>query len=142
MKVFRCYEDNNHLFRVKSNCCDGIRCPFCDGIVGITQVDKSVIDKIPYYEDLKQYQHKAECLTCGYREMIFHTKEEYQEVRECLKCKGLMVDVWYKRSKQIERLIDYIKELEIGLLTKGEPLPIMREDIIDLLNDELPSVGG
>jgi len=35
----------------------------------------------------------------------------------------------------MERLIDYIKELEIRLLTKGESLPAMREDVIELLND-------
>ena len=36
----------------------------------------------------------------------------------------------------MERMIDYIKELEIRLLAKGEPLPKMREDLSDLLDDE------
>lgn len=117
MIVFMCYEDNNHLFKVKSNCCDGISCPICKGVVGTTQVDKSVLDKIPYYEDLKQYQHKAECLTCGHREMIFHSKENYQEVRVCPKCKGALVDDWHKHKY----LNDTNSQIEITMTNPNEP---------------------
>ncbi|MFJ8100246.1 hypothetical protein [Lysinibacillus sp. NPDC096212] len=50
--------------------------------------------------------------------------------------------IWAKirRSNQMERLIDYIKELEIRLLAKGETLPAMREDVVALLSeDDLPT---
>ena len=38
----------------------------------------------------------------------------------------------------MERLFDYIKELESRLLAKGESLPTLREDVAYLLDDELP----
>ncbi|WDU80023.1 hypothetical protein [Lysinibacillus sp. G01H] len=94
MIVLMCYENNNHLFKVRSNICDGISCPICNGPVGATQVDKSDLGKIPFYEEVKRYQHKAECLSCGHGETIFHTKKEYREVCVCPKCNGAMVDVW------------------------------------------------
>ncbi|WGT38258.1 hypothetical protein QH639_20955 [Lysinibacillus sp. 1 U-2021] len=94
MIVLMCYENNNHLFKVKSNCIDGISCPICKGPAGPTQVDKSDLKKIPFYEELKQYQHKAECLSCGHSETIFCTKKEYREVSVCPKCNGALVDVW------------------------------------------------
>ena len=103
MIVLICHEDNNHLFKVKSNCIDGISCPICKGLVGTTQVDKSDLKKIPFYEELKQYQHKAECLSCGHRETIFQTKKEYREVCVCPKCNGALVDVWklHKYRKKV-----------------------------------------
>lgn len=94
MLVLMCYEDTNHLFKVKSNCVDGISCPICKGPVRATQVDKCDLEKIPFYEELKRYQHKAECLSCGHSETIFKTKKEYREVHVCPKCNGALVDVW------------------------------------------------
>lgn len=35
----------------------------------------------------------------------------------------------------MERLLDYIKELEVTLLHAGIALPIKREDVLDLLDD-------
>ncbi|WP_264476792.1 hypothetical protein [Jeotgalibacillus aurantiacus] len=32
-----------------------------------------------------------------------------------------------------DRLLDYIKELEIIVLNSGKKLPVMREDLLDLL---------
>jgi len=95
-----CYEDNNHLFKVRNNCVDGISCPICKGPVRATQVDKRDLEKIPFYDESKQYQHKAECLSCGHNETIFHTKNEYREVSVCPKCKGALVDVWKLRKHQ------------------------------------------
>lgn len=100
MIVLMCYEDNNHLFKVRNNCVDGISCPICKGPVRATQVDKRDLEKIPFHDESKQYQHKAECLSCGHNETIFHTKKEYQEVSVCPKCKGALVDVWKLRKHQ------------------------------------------
>ncbi|WP_342550949.1 hypothetical protein MKX57_09345 [Lysinibacillus sp. FSL M8-0216] len=100
MIVLMCYEDNNHLFKVRNNCVDGISCPICKGPVRTTQVDKRDLEKIPFHDESKQYQHKAECLSCGHNETIFHTKKEYQEVSVCPKCKGALVDVWKLRKYQ------------------------------------------
>lgn len=98
MLVLICYENNEHVFKVKNKCIDGISCPICKGIVTTTQVNESDLDKIPFYEDIKRYQHKAECLSCGHGEMVFHAKKDYQEVRVCPKCKGALVDVWHKHK--------------------------------------------
>lgn len=121
MIVLMCYEDNNHLFKVKSKCVDGISCPICKGPVGTTQVDKTDLEKIPFYEDLKRYQHKAECLSCGHGETIFHTKKEYMEVRVCPKCKGAMVDVWHKNKY----LKDTNNQIEITMTNPNKP-PIIK----------------
>lgn len=50
----------------------------------------------------ERYKFKARCLVCEHSEMIHHeSKEDYQEVNVCPKCKGAFVDI-YKIHKYIK----------------------------------------
>ncbi|MBX8942485.1 hypothetical protein [Lysinibacillus sp. K60] len=162
MIVLMCYEDNNHLFKVKSNCIDGISCPICKGPVGTTQVNGSDLEKIPFYEELKQYQHRAECLLCGHSETIFQTKKEYREVCVCPKCNGALVDVWKlhkyqnnvnnrneKPSKSLSISVDMDTEkmqLKLRAIAKhvgalADELDAINNTDIETLNEIAKSIG-
>lgn len=88
---------------------DGARCVECNGMVNVKPVTKEQYRGLPTYRQLcnerkRPYQFKAQCLVCDHQGTVLHnSKEEYQEVTVCPKCKGAFVDIWkivkYKQTE-------------------------------------------
>lgn len=102
-----CMDNPEHqMFKVT----DGARCVECNGMVNFKEVSHLEYIALPSYRQLcnerkRPYQFKAQCLVCDHKGTVLHnTKEEYQEVTVCPKCKGAFVDIWkLAKYKQEER---------------------------------------
>lgn len=47
-------DNSEHIFRGQN--LDGIRCPYCDGLVNVIRVSGELYEKLPKYRDLKKKQ--------------------------------------------------------------------------------------
>ncbi|MGE6515182.1 hypothetical protein [Lysinibacillus sphaericus] len=72
-------------------------------------------------------RHKARCLVCGHSDVVLHdSKDDYQEVRVCPKCKGAYVDIW-KLQKYMN---DTNNQIEIIMNNPNQPPKIKLNDQI------------
>lgn len=92
--AYYCIDNPAHTFSGEN--LDGVRCPYCDGMVKLKPMSSEDYEKIPKYRELKKYRYKAQCLVCNHTKVIRHEgKRSYKEVTVCPSCnKGALVDVW------------------------------------------------
>ncbi|MER2048153.1 MAG: hypothetical protein ABTA23_07945 [Solibacillus sp.] len=148
-----CMDNPEHpMFRAT----DGALCVKCRGMVNVKPVTKAQYNKLPTYQQLcnerkRPYQFKAQCLVCDHEGMVFHnSKEDYQEVNVCPKCKGAFVDTWklakYKRDERkgqsirlgVDKDTDKL-QLKLRAIAKHAEALANELNAIDSFDDELPT---
>lgn len=55
-----CMDNPAHIFSGEN--LDGIRCPYCNGLVNIKPVSKEEYNKLPKYRELKRHKQKPKSL--------------------------------------------------------------------------------